>query len=54
VFIAAAEGIPRGADDAKAARVYREHALPRPVVFDHLRILQDYFTYTKTGQRPKP
>jgi 8-oxo-dGTP diphosphatase len=53
VFIAAAHGNPRGADDAKTARVYREKELPHPVVFDHPRILRDYFFFKKSGQRPK-
>jgi ADP-ribose pyrophosphatase YjhB (NUDIX family) len=54
VFIATAQGIPRGADDAKVARVFRENELPSPVVFDHPRILRDYFEFKKLGQRPKP
>jgi len=54
VFIATANGTPRGADDAKVARLFAEDELPEPVVFDHSRILQDYFTFEKTGRRPKP
>ena len=54
VFIATAQGEPRGADDAKVARVFREHDLPSPLVFDHPRILRDYFQFRKSGQRPKP
>ena len=54
VFIATAEGAPRGADDAKVARLFRENQLPSPIVFDHSRILADYFHFKKTGQRPKP
>jgi 8-oxo-dGTP diphosphatase len=54
VFIATGQGTPRGADDAKIARLFRQNEIPTPVVFDHSRILQDYFTYKKTGQRPKP
>jgi 8-oxo-dGTP diphosphatase len=54
VFIAAAEGVPRGGDDAKTARSFREAEIPTPVVFDHGRILRDYFHYKKTGERPKP
>lgn len=53
VFIASARGIPRGADDAKKAQAFAESALPAPLVFDHERILKDYFHYKKTGQRPK-
>jgi 8-oxo-dGTP diphosphatase len=54
VFIATAVGEPRGADDAKIARLFHEKDLPAPLVFDHGRILRDYFTYKKTGSRPKP
>jgi ADP-ribose pyrophosphatase YjhB (NUDIX family) len=54
VFIATASGEPRGADDAKAARLFRENNLPAPLVFDHGKILHDYFTFKKTGRRPKP
>ncbi len=54
VFIATASGVPRGADDAKVAKVFREGELPEPIVFDHRQILGDYFDFKKTGQRPKP
>jgi ADP-ribose pyrophosphatase YjhB (NUDIX family) len=54
VFIAAAEGAPRGADDARVARQFEENDLPATLVFDHARILRDYFTFKKTGRRPKP
>lgn len=54
VFIAAATGTPRGADDAKIARIFREAEIPRPVVFDHARIVREYFHYKRTGERPKP
>ncbi len=54
VFIATADGIPRGADDAKKAAIFSENDLPAPIVFDHARILRDYFAFKKTGQRPKP
>jgi ADP-ribose pyrophosphatase YjhB (NUDIX family) len=54
VFIATAEGVPQGADDAKAAREFGEQGLPAPLVFDHAQILRDYFNFKKTGRRPKP
>jgi 8-oxo-dGTP diphosphatase len=53
VFIATAVGEPRGADDAKVARLFEEKNLPTPLVFDHARILRDYFVYKKAGLRPK-
>jgi ADP-ribose pyrophosphatase YjhB (NUDIX family) len=54
VYIAASEGIPKGADDAKRAQVFSEDRLPNPLVFDHPRIVSEYFAYKKSGQRPKP
>ena len=52
VYIAKAEGTPRGADDAEVARLFAEYDLPEPIVFDHPQILRDYFRFKKTGQRP--
>lgn len=54
VYLAIADGAPQGADDAKDAKVFLENELPSPIIFDHLKILADYFRYKKTGQRPKP
>ena len=45
VFIAETEGAPRAGDDAAEAAVYTRNTLPRPLVFDHGRILSDYFRY---------
>jgi len=52
VFIARASGVPKGSDDAKTAETFTEKDLPSPLVFDHARILKDYFRYKKTGRRP--
>ena len=54
VYLAIAEGVPEGGDDAQDAKVFIETELPEPIVFDHPKILADYFRYKKTGQRPKP
>ncbi len=54
VFIATAQGEPRGADDAKTAQLFGEVDLPSTIVFDHRQILRDYFTFKKTGRRPRP
>ena len=54
VYIAKAEGTPRGADDARVARLFAESDLPETIVFDHPQILRNYFTFKKTCQRPKP
>jgi 8-oxo-dGTP diphosphatase len=53
VFIASARGQPEGRDDAQRAALFRENALPAPIVFDHLQILREYFHYKRTGERPK-
>ena len=53
VFIATAQGTPCGADDATEAAVFSEHNLPTPLAFDHAKILEDYFTYKRTGHRPR-
>lgn len=54
VYIATAQGEPTAGDDAKSVKIVREGALPAPIVFDHPQILSDYFTYRRTGRRPKP
>jgi len=54
VYIGRAEGEPRGGDDAARARAFAETELPTPLAFDHARILDDYFTYRRTGRRPPP
>lgn len=43
VFIARAQGVPVAADDARNAGIFTEDNLPAPMVFDHRKILQDYF-----------
>lgn len=43
VFIARAEGVPRGGDDAAEARVFTRETLPTDLAFDHRQILDDYF-----------
>jgi 8-oxo-dGTP diphosphatase len=53
VFIATAQGVPHGADDAAEAAVFDERTLPTPLAFDHAKILADYFAYRRTGQKPR-
>jgi ADP-ribose pyrophosphatase YjhB (NUDIX family) len=43
VYIAQASGNPLGGDDAAEARVFSSDRLPEPIVFDHRKILDDYF-----------
>ena len=42
VFVASADGTPKGSDDAREAHIFQRDSLPAPLVFDHARILQDY------------
>ncbi len=53
VFIGVATGVPTPGDDAAAARVFEARSLPAPLAFDHGRILDDYFTYKRTGEAPR-
>ncbi|HBO83728.1 MAG: NUDIX hydrolase [Deltaproteobacteria bacterium GWC2_42_11] len=52
VFVAQADGIPKAKDDTKGIGVFTEDNLPKPIVFDHKKILSDYFTWKKTGRLP--
>lgn len=43
VYICQASGEPKGADDAKTAKVYRLEEIPlEKLVFDHEKIIRDY------------
>ena len=50
VFIAHAEGLPKGDDDAEVARYFPLDSLPEPIVFDHQTIIDDFKVYRKTGE----
>lgn len=52
VFIATADGEPKGADDAAQAKIFNREDLPL-LAFDHGKILEDYFVYKETGKRPE-
>ena len=45
VFVARAEGTPKGGDDARVARAFRPDRLPEDIAFDHRRIIQDYLDH---------
>jgi ADP-ribose pyrophosphatase YjhB (NUDIX family) len=47
VFIATATGKPKASDDAKSVGLFNENTLPDPLVFDHEKIIRDYFRYKK-------
>jgi ADP-ribose pyrophosphatase YjhB (NUDIX family) len=40
---------PRAADDASKAAVFTRDSLPSSIVFDHTRILEDYFRWKDAG-----
>ncbi|NTV15282.1 MAG: NUDIX hydrolase [Desulfobulbaceae bacterium] len=42
VFLATAQGLPKGGDDAAEAAIFRKDHLP-PLAFDHQEILDDYY-----------
>jgi len=50
VYIATATGTPRAGDDAAEIGVFREGELPDPIVFDHRKILDDYF-HQRSGKK---
>ncbi|MGZ8447995.1 MAG: NUDIX domain-containing protein [Candidatus Deferrimicrobiaceae bacterium] len=52
VYVATAEGTPKGGDDASEARLFGRRNLPTPLAFDHATVLADYFRFRKTGKRP--
>jgi 8-oxo-dGTP diphosphatase len=54
VFVATASGEPCGGDDADEARLFSCDELPEDLVFDHARILNHYFKFRDSGERPSP
>ena len=51
VFIGNGIGNLKPADDAKRAGVFAENDLPEPIVFDHRKIIGDYFRYKKGASK---
>lgn len=49
VFVATAAGQPIARDDAKNCGIFTEETLPKPLAFDHARILKDYFRWKREG-----
>lgn len=50
VYLAEADGDPAGGDDASVAAVFDPRALPRPIAFDHAKIIEDYLARRATGR----
>ena len=53
MYLAAAEGEPRGGDDAADAVAFTADEIPADLVFDHHRILADFLVYRHRGERPQ-
>ena len=51
VFIARGKGKLKAADDAEDIGLFDENNLPDPIVFDHRKILQDFFERQRNGSR---
>ena len=51
VFIGKGIGTLKPADDAKHAGVFSENDLPEPIVFDHRKIIGDYFRYKEGASK---
>lgn len=43
VYVAKAQGLPQAQDDAQDVGIFDLHNLPEGIVFDHPKILEDYF-----------
>ncbi len=52
VYYCKASGQPKGGDDAAEAVVFAENNLPASIAFDHREILQQFFHWKKTGEKP--
>ncbi|HEY0721531.1 MAG TPA: NUDIX hydrolase [Gammaproteobacteria bacterium] len=53
VYVGEASGTPQALDDARALAIFNPDLLPRPLAFDHARVLEDYRRFLTTGQ-PAP
>lgn len=48
VFVASAQGEPRGRDDARRAAVFEAGEITFPLAFDHKKVIEDYFRTKKS------
>jgi len=51
VFIGKGIGTPNPADDAKRVGLFTRNHLPEPIVFDHRKIIGDYFLYREVASK---
>jgi len=54
VYIGAARGTPKAADDAKEIGLFDPRDPPSPLAFDHVEIIADYVRFITTGALPAP
>jgi ADP-ribose pyrophosphatase YjhB (NUDIX family) len=54
VFVARGSGTLTAGDDAGKVGVFAEDGLPEPIVFDHSRIISDYFSWKRGGRAGMP
>lgn len=53
VYVARAQGQPLAQDDAKAIGIFTPEEIRFPLVFDHQKILADYFDWRKRKHDPR-
>ena len=46
-YVASAQGVPNGGDDAAEAKIFPLDALPKPLAFDHDKRLEEYALWRK-------
>lgn len=54
IFTGIASGTLVAGDDAAGAAIFRRENLPKTLVFDHKRIIEDYCRFKATGLKPGP
>ncbi len=52
VYYCTASGEPEGGDDARTASTFMSDSLPDRIAFDHAKILEQFFHWRRTGERP--
>jgi 8-oxo-dGTP diphosphatase len=53
VYVARGSGSPRPQDDAEAIGIFAPEEIGFPLVFDHQKILADYFNWRKEKHEPR-
>ncbi|HPP88419.1 MAG TPA: NUDIX hydrolase, partial [bacterium] len=51
VYLCKAIGEPLGGDDAKQAKIFKLHQIPKNLVFDHNKVIDDYLAYKKKSEK---